>query len=109
MSILSGGNIQRLILARELWVEPKLLVAFHPTYGLDMKALTHTHRLFMRLREKGSAILLVSEDLEEVMSLSDRIAVMFRGKFMGVVDASKATVEEIGMMMAGMKPKGVSA
>jgi len=107
--ILSGGNIQRLILARELWVEPKLLVAFHPTYGLDMKALTHTHKLFMRLREKGSAILLVSEDLEEVMSLSDRIAVMFRGKFMGVVDASKATVEEIGMMMAGMKPKGVSA
>jgi len=107
--ILSGGNIQRLILARELWVEPKLLIAFHPTYGLDMKALTHTHKLFMRLREKGSAILLVSEDLEEVMSLSDRIAVMFRGKFMGVVDASKATVEEIGMMMAGMKPKGVSA
>jgi len=107
--ILSGGNIQRLILARELWVEPKLLIAFHPTYGLDMKALTHTHKLFMRLREKGSAILLVSEDLEEVMSLSDRIAVMFRGKFMGVVDASKATVEEIGMMMAGIKPKEVSA
>ena len=107
--ILSGGNIQRLILARELWVEPKLLIAFHPTYGLDMRALTHTHKLFMRLREKGSAILLVSEDLEEIMSLSDRIAVMFRGKFMGILDASKATVEEIGMMMAGIKPKGVSA
>lgn len=107
--ILSGGNIQRLILARELWVEPKLLIAFHPTYGLDMKALTHTHKLFMRLREKGSAILLVSEDLEEIMSLSDRIAVMFRGKFMGILDASKATVEEIGMMMTGIKPKGVSA
>ena len=107
--ILSGGNIQRLILARELWIEPKLLIAFHPTYGLDMKALTHTHKLFMELREKGSAILLVSEDLEEVMSLSDRIAVMFRGKFMGILDASKATVEEIGMMMAGIKPKGASA
>ena len=106
--ILSGGNIQRLILARELWIEPKLLIAFHPTYGLDMRALTHTHRLFMRLREKGSAILLVSEDLEEIMSLSDRIAVMFRGKFMGILDASKATVEEIGMMMAGIKPGGVS-
>ncbi|RLG09097.1 MAG: heme ABC transporter ATP-binding protein, partial [Thaumarchaeota archaeon] len=107
--ILSGGNIQRLILARELWIEPKLLIAFHPTYGLDMKALTHTHKLFMELREKGSAILLVSEDLEEVMSLSDRIAVMFRGKFMGILDASKATVEEIGMMMAGIKPEGASA
>ncbi|MCD6125882.1 MAG: ABC transporter ATP-binding protein [Thaumarchaeota archaeon] len=107
--ILSGGNIQRLILARELWVEPKLLIAFHPTYGLDMRALTHTHKLFMRLREKGSAILLVSEDLEEIMSLSDRIAVMFRGKFMGILDASKATVEEIGMMMAGIKPKEASA
>ena len=100
--ILSGGNIQRLILARELWVEPKLLIAFHPTYGLDMKALTHTHRLFMRLREKGSAILLVSEDLDEIMTLSDRIAVMFKGKFMGIVDAEKASIKEIGRMMAGI-------
>ncbi|MEM1946897.1 MAG: ABC transporter ATP-binding protein, partial [Candidatus Caldarchaeum sp.] len=68
--ILSGGNIQRLILARELWNEPKLLVAFHPTYGLDLKALTQTHQLFMKLREKGSGILLVSEDLEEIFLLS---------------------------------------
>lgn len=101
--ILSGGNIQRLILARELWTEPKLVIAYHPTYGLDLKALTHTHKLFLQLRERGSAILLVSEDLEEIMLLCDRIAVMFNGKFMGILDSSKASVKEIGMMMAGIK------
>jgi simple sugar transport system ATP-binding protein len=101
--ILSGGNIQRLILARELWAEPKLIIAYHPTYGLDLKALTHTHKLFLQLREKGSAILLVSEDLEEIMLLCDRIAVMFSGEFMGILDASEASVREIGMMMAGIK------
>ncbi|MCL7388912.1 MAG: ABC transporter ATP-binding protein [Thaumarchaeota archaeon] len=101
--ILSGGNIQRLILARELWVEPKLIIAYHPTYGLDLKALTHTHKLFLQLREKGSAILLVSEDLEEIMLLCDRIAVMFNGEFMGILDSSRASVREIGMMMAGIK------
>jgi len=101
--ILSGGNIQRLILARETWREPRLIVAVHPTYGLDLKALRHTHDLFLRLKEKGTAILLVSEDLDEVMSLSDRIAVIFEGKIVGTVDAARAKVEEIGLMMAGSK------
>jgi len=104
--ILSGGNIQRLILARETWREPRLIVAVHPTYGLDLKALKHTHDLFLRLKEKGTAILLVSEDLDEVMSLSDRIAVIFEGKIVGTVDAAKAKVEEIGLMMAGSKVLG---
>jgi simple sugar transport system ATP-binding protein len=104
--ILSGGNIQRLILARETWREPRLIVAVHPTYGLDLKALKHTHDLFLRLKEKGTAILLVSEDLDEVMSLSDRIAVIFEGKIVGTVDAEKAKVEEIGLMMAGSKVLG---
>jgi len=101
--ILSGGNIQRIILARETWREPRLIVAVHPTYGLDLKALRHTHDLFLRLKEKGTAILLVSEDLDEVMSLSDRIAVIFEGKIVGTVDAAKAKVEKIGLMMAGSK------
>jgi len=104
--ILSGGNIQRLILARETWREPRLIVAVHPTYGLDLKALKHTHDLFLRLKEKGTAILLVSEDLDEVMSLGDRIAVIFEGKIVGTVDAAKAEVEEIGLMMAGSKVLG---
>jgi len=106
--ILSGGNIQRLILARELWAEPKLIIAYHPTYGLDLKALTHTHKLFLQLKEKGSVILLVSEDLEEIMLLCDRIAVMFNGRFMGILDASKASVKEIGMMMAGIKHETIN-
>ncbi|MEM1944840.1 MAG: ABC transporter ATP-binding protein [Nitrososphaerota archaeon] len=101
--ILSGGNIQRLILARELWREPKLVVAFHPTYGLDLKALTQTHHLFMELRRKGSAILLVSEDLEEIFLLSDRIVVMLDGQIVGTVGVREATVEMVGRMMAGLK------
>ena len=101
--ILSGGNIQRLILARELWKEPKLLVAFHPTYGLDLKAITHTHQHFMELRRKGAAILLISEDLEERFLLSDRIAVMLDGRIVGILDAREATPEKVGRMMAGIK------
>ena len=99
--ILSGGNIQRLILARELWRKPRLIVASHPTYGLDLKAVKHTWELFMKLREAGSAFLLISEDLDEVMSLSDRIGVIFEGKIVGTMDARKAKKVEIGLMMAG--------
>jgi len=99
--ILSGGNIQRLILARELWREPRLVIAAHPTYGLDLKAVQHTHGLFSRLRGKGSAILLVSEDLEEIFAMSDRIAVMFRGKIVDVKGARETNPDEIGLMMAG--------
>ena len=102
--ILSGGNIQRLILARETWREPRLVVAVHPTYGLDLKAIKHTYGLLLELREKGTAILLVSEDLEEIMSLSDRIAVMFEGNIVGMMDAAK--VKDIGLMMAGSRKQG---
>ena len=100
--ILSGGNIQRMILARELWKEPRLVVASHPTYGLDLRAIEHTHRLLLKLREKGSAVLLVSEDLDEIMALSDRIAVMFNGKILGIKESEKTNVHEIGLMMAGI-------
>jgi len=100
--ILSGGNIQRMILARELWKEPRLVIASHPTYGLDLRAIEHTHRLLLKLREKGSAVLLVSEDLDEIMALSDRIAVMFNGKIVGIRGSGKTSVQEIGLMMAGV-------
>lgn len=100
--ILSGGNIQRMILARELWKEPRLVVASHPTYGLDLRAIEHTHRLLLRLREKGSAVLLVSEDLDEIMALSDRIVVMFNGKILGIKESGKTNMQEIGLMMAGI-------
>jgi len=101
--LLSGGNIQRLILARELSEKPCLIVAAHPTYGLDVGATEYIRTLLLKQREEGVAILLVSEDLEEILSLSDRIAVMFEGGFMGIVPAESAEVEEIGLMMAGAK------
>ncbi len=103
--ILSGGNIQRLILGRETWRMPKCIVAVYPTQGLDAKAVNHTWELFMRLRDTGSAILLVSEDLDEIMALSDRIAVMSRGKIVGMFDGGAATREEIGLMIATGAPK----
>jgi len=99
--LLSGGNIQRLILAREISQEPRLIVAAHPTYGLDVGATEHIRRSLLEQREKGAAILLVSEDLEEIMQMSDRIAVMFEGEIVGIMDAAEAKVEEIGLMMAG--------
>lgn len=99
--LLSGGNIQRLILARETSGQPRLIVAAHPTYGLDVGATEQIRRLLLEQRERGTAILLVSEDLDEIMELSDRIAVMFEGHIVGIVDAEEADVEEIGMMMVG--------
>ncbi|MDH5362391.1 MAG: heme ABC transporter ATP-binding protein, partial [Aigarchaeota archaeon] len=101
--LLSGGNIQRLILARETSEQPKLILAAHPTYGLDVGATEHIRKLLLNQRERGAAILLVSEDLEEIMMLSDRIAVMFEGEIMGTMDAATARLEDIGLMMAGAK------
>ena len=98
--ILSGGNIQRLILGRETWRMPKFIVAVYPTQGLDAKAIDHTWELFMRLREEGSSILLVSEDLDEIMALSDRITVMSKGKIVGIFEGGEAKREQIGLMIA---------
>ena len=99
--ILSGGNIQRLILARETSGEPKLLIATYPTYGLDVGSVESVRELLLKQRERKSAILLISEDLDEIMMMSDRIAVMYEGKIMGIVDAGEVTREEIGLMMTG--------
>jgi simple sugar transport system ATP-binding protein len=101
--LLSGGNIQRLILARELSFAPRFIVAAHPTYGLDVGATEQIRQILLRQREGGAGILLISEDLEEIMTLSDRIVVMFQGEVMGIVDADTAEIEEIGLMMAGTR------
>jgi simple sugar transport system ATP-binding protein len=98
---LSGGNIQKLILGREISESPALLVAAHPTYGLDVGATEYLRRQLLKRRREGGAVLLVSEDLEEIIELCDRIAVMFKGEFMGVLDAKDPRMEDIGMMMAG--------
>jgi len=101
--LLSGGNIQRLILARELHGSPRLIIASHPTYGLDVAATEQTRRILLEQRRQGTAILLVSEDLDEILSISDRVLVLFKGNIMKTVDADEARLEEIGMMMAGTK------
>jgi len=98
---LSGGNIQKLILGRELSENPTLLVASHPTYGLDVGATEYLRRQLLLHRKRGGAVLLISEDLEEIMGLCDRIAVLFHGEFMGILKAEDANLQDIGLMMAG--------
>jgi simple sugar transport system ATP-binding protein len=100
---LSGGNIQKLIMARELSRNPKLLVAAQPTRGVDIGATNYIHERLLEERDSGVGILLVSEDLDELRSLSDRIAVMYEGRIVGIVNRGEASVEEIGLMMAGIR------
>ncbi len=104
--LLSGGNIQKLILARELSGEPVVIVAAHPTYGLDVGATEQIRRLLLKQRDSGAAVLLVSEDLDEITALSDRIAVIFEGRIMGIVPAAEANLDELGLMMAGTPMQG---
>lgn len=101
--LLSGGNIQKLILSREFAERPALIIAAHPTSGLDVSATEQIHTLLLRRRQEGAAILLVSEDLDEVLTLSDRIAVLFSGEIVGIVDAADADRERIGLMMTGQR------
>ena len=100
---LSGGNIQKVILARELDRKPSVLIAAQPTRGVDIGASEYIHQRILEQRALGTATLLISEDLDEVRALSDRIAVMFEGNIVGVVDAQTATLEQLGLMMAGVK------
>lgn len=98
---LSGGNAQKVILARELSRAPRALIAAQPTRGLDIGATEYIRDRIIAQREEGTATLLISEDLDEIMALSDRIAVIFQGEIMGVVDAADATPEKLGLLMAG--------
>lgn len=102
---LSGGNLQKALLAREITSGGNLMVAVHPTRGLDIGATEWVQRKLLEQRQKGAAILLISEDLDELLAVSDRIAVMYEGKIMGIVPAQEAHIEEIGLMMAGVIPE----
>jgi simple sugar transport system ATP-binding protein len=104
---LSGGNAQKVILAREISRKPKVLIAAQPTRGVDIGATEYIHERIIEQRESGTATLLISEDLDEIFALSDRIAVIFHGEIMGVVDRKEATLQSIGFMMAGEKPAEV--
>jgi ABC-type uncharacterized transport system ATPase subunit len=99
---LSGGNIQKLIMARELSRQPKVLIAAQPTRGVDIGASEYIRQRLLEQRENGVAILLISEDLDEIQELSDRIAVMCEGRIVGIVKRGEATPEEIGLLMAGV-------
>jgi simple sugar transport system ATP-binding protein len=101
---LSGGNLQKLVLGREFSGEPRVLVAASPTRGLDVGAIETVHAYLRDAAGRGIAILLLSEDLDEILTLADRIAVMYEGRIVGEVDADEATVEELGLMMAGGSP-----
>ncbi len=100
---LSGGNIQKLLLARELSRKPRIVVAAQPTRGLDIGATEYVHQVLMDQRAEGTAILLISEDLDEILALSDRIIVIYEGEIMGEVISGQASPEEIGLMMAGVR------
>jgi ABC-type multidrug transport system fused ATPase/permease subunit len=102
---LSGGNQQKLVVAREFIREPRLLIAAQPTRGIDVGSIEFIHRRIIEQRDKGAAVLLVSAELDEVMSLSDRIAVMYKGEVIKVLDAKDATREELGLLMAGIVQK----
>jgi simple sugar transport system ATP-binding protein len=101
---LSGGNQQKVIVAREFSRPIKLLVASQPTRGLDVGSIEYIHSRIVQKRNDGVAVLLVSPELDEVMALSDRIAVMYRGRIVAVVDADVATKEYLGLLMAGVDP-----
>ena len=100
---LSGGNIQKVILAREIDRSPRFLVAVYPTRGLDMGAAEFIHQQLLELRNKGVGILLISEELEEIMNLSDRIGIIYKGKIMDVLDGKTAEIKTLGLLMAGVK------
>ena len=100
---LSGGNQQKLLIARELAGHPKVIVAVHPTRGVDVGASEAIHDVLWQQRKRGAAILLISEDLEELLALSDRIAVMYGGEILGIVDARTADLLQIGLMMSGSR------
>ncbi len=100
---LSGGNLQKALLAREIAREPRLLLAAQPTRGIDVGATEFVHGQFLALRAAGGGVLLISEDLEEIFALSDRIAVMYRGRIMADLPIAEATIERVGLLMAGVE------
>jgi simple sugar transport system ATP-binding protein len=102
---LSGGNLQKIILARVLTASPRILVASQPTRGLDVGAAEYVHRRILEARDAGSAVLLISEDLDEIFMLSDQIMVLYEGEIMGTTSRAEASMEQISLWMSGVKDK----
>jgi ABC-type uncharacterized transport system ATPase subunit len=104
-SALSGGNQQKVIVAREFSRPIKLLIASQPTRGLDVGSIEYIHGQIVKKRDEGCAVLLVSPELDEIMSLSDRIAVMYSGQILAIIPSEGATKEDLGLLMAGIRSK----
>jgi simple sugar transport system ATP-binding protein len=100
---MSGGNQQKAIIAREVSINPDVLIAVQPTRGLDVGAIEYIHKQLIEERDQGKAVLLVSLELDEVMNLSDRILVMYEGEIVADVKPADVTVQELGLYMAGSK------
>lgn len=104
---LSGGNQQKVIVAREFFRPIRLLIASQPTRGLDVGSVEYIHKRIIQKRDEGCAVLLVSSELDEIMELSDRIAVLYRGQIIAIVASDDVTKEQVGLLMAGVRPEGL--
>jgi simple sugar transport system ATP-binding protein len=108
ISKLSGGNQQKVIIAREFSRKDRLLIAAQPTRGLDVGSIEYIHKQIVLQRDAGAAVLLISAELDEILSLSDRVVVMFGGKIMDDMPIERATRNTCGLLMAGVQPEAVS-
>ncbi|MFQ6924497.1 MAG: hypothetical protein ACLRR9_00880 [Mediterraneibacter gnavus] len=99
---LSGGNAQKVIIARELSAHPKVLLACQPTRGVDIGSIEFIHKQILKFRDEGNTVILVSSELSEIMSLSDRVIVMYKGKISGEVCPKEVSTAAIGLLMAGI-------
>ena len=109
LGTLSGGNIQRMILAREMAHDPRLIIAFYPTRGLDVQSAVAAREVLLASRDAGAGILLISEDLDELFTLSDRLVVMLRGEIVAAGTPQNLTIEEVGYLMTGLKGEGAKS
>ena len=107
VNYLSGGNLQKLLLGREIEQKPRVLLASYPVRGLDVAAAEDIYGLLLKERDKGTAILLVLEDLEDIFRIADRVAVMYQGSISGILEVNKTSIDEIGSLMVGAQLTGV--
>ena len=106
VKMMSGGNLQKLLLGREIASKPKLMIVLYPVRGLDIGAIESVHKLLLKLKEDNTAIILVSEELEEIAKLADRVGVIFNGKILGEFPVKEMDTEKIGALMAGIVEHG---
>ena len=106
VKMMSGGNLQKLLLGREIASKPKLMIVLYPVRGLDIGAIESVHKLLLQMKENNTAIILVSEELEEIAKLADRVGVIFSGKILGEFPVKEMDTEKIGALMAGIVENG---